>query len=76
MKSIRQITKIGILSAILPFCAYATDSPENTKQIDGHLKKLLEKEKKGGQLYCKYESGGKREDFNSCESFSLLKNKG
>jgi hypothetical protein len=76
LKIFRQITNIGILLVFLSFYAYAMDSAESKIQFDALLEKLLEKEKKGGQLYCEYGSGGKHEEFNSCKSFLLLQKKG
>jgi hypothetical protein len=76
LKIFRQIKNIGFLLAILSFSAYAIASDKDKEQFDAHLEKLLEREKKGGQLYCEYETGDKRESFKSCESFLLLKKKG
>jgi len=53
-----------------------TTSAQNSPKNNEYLKSLHEHESSGGSLYCKNESGGTRQNFNSCESFQSLLNKG
>ncbi len=44
--------------------------------INKHLIDLHNKEQRGGVLYCEEYPGNRRVEFDNCQSFSLLKNRG
>ena len=66
---------LGMLSTLACSTASIAQQP-SIATLDEYLVALRNDSQSGGELYCKNSSGGERHPYDSCESFSKLRDQG